>query len=233
MMKRQIIALGGGGFSMETDNLALDRYILYQSGKDEPRVCFIPTASGDKPDYIRRFYEAFHQLPCKPSHLSLFEPNFKDLRTFVLEQDILYVGGGSTRNMLVLWREWKLDNILAEAYQSGVILAGLSAGANCWFKEGLTDPLNGPLYAIDGLGFLPGSVCPHFDGEEKRRPAYVKAVGEGSMKEGYGVDDSAALHFVDEQLDQAVYSRKNAAVYNIKRQEDGAYEEAIPAAYLN
>ncbi len=232
-MKRQIIALGGGGFSMETDNLALDRYILYQSGKDEPRVCFIPTASGDKPDYIRRFYEAFHQLPCKPSHLSLFEPNFKDLRTFVLEQDILYVGGGSTRNMLVLWREWKLDNILAEAYQSGVILAGLSAGANCWFKEGLTDPLNGPLYAIDGLGFLPGSVCPHFDGEEKRRPAYVKAVGEGSMKEGYGVDDSAALHFVDEQLDQAVYSRKNAAVYNIKRQEDGAYEEAIPAAYLN
>ncbi|PAE06564.1 peptidase E [Terribacillus saccharophilus] len=233
MMKRQIIALGGGGFSMETDNLALDRYILSQSGKDEPRVCFIPTASGDKPDYIRRFYEAFHQLPCKPSHLSLFEPNFKDLRTFVLEQDILYVGGGSTRNMLVLWREWKLDNILAEAYQSGVILAGLSAGANCWFKEGLTDPLNGPLYAIDGLGFLPGSVCPHFDGEEKRRPAYVKAVGEGSMKEGYGVDDSAALHFVDEQLDQAVCSRKNAAVYNIKRQEDGAYEEAIPAAYLN
>lgn len=232
-MKRQIIALGGGGFSMEPDNLALDRYIISQSGKTEPRVCFIPTASGDNPDYINRFYEAFHQLPCKPIHLSLFEPEFEDLRTFILEQDILYVGGGSTRNMLVLWREWGLDNILAEAYRNGVILAGLSAGANCWFEEGLTDPLNGPLYAIDGLGFLTGSVCPHFDGESKRRPSYLKAVGEGSMKEGYGVDDSAALHFVDEQLSRTVSSRIDAAVYKINRQEDGAFEEAMPTAYLN
>ncbi|MFP7478035.1 Type 1 glutamine amidotransferase-like domain-containing protein [Terribacillus saccharophilus] len=232
-MKRQIIALGGGGFSMEPDNLALDRYILSQSSEDEPRVCFIPTASGDSEDYIQRFYKAFHQLPCKPGHLSLFEPSFLSLRDFVMEQDILYVGGGSTRNMLALWREWKMDNILAEAYRNGVILAGLSAGANCWFEEGLTDPLNGPLYAINGLGFLSGSVCPHFDGEAKRRPSYLEAVGGGSMKEGYGVDDYAALHFVNEQLSRAVCSRKGAAVYKINRQEDGSSEEAIPTAYLN
>lgn len=232
-MKRQIIALGGGGFSMEPDNLALDRYIISQSGKTEARVCFIPTASGDSPDYIRRFYEAFHQLPCKPSHMSLFKPDFKDLLTFVLEQDILYVGGGNTRNLMALWCEWKLDKLIAEAYQNGVILAGLSAGANCWFEEGLTDPLNGPLYALDGLGFLSGSVCPHFNGESKRRPSYLKAVGEGSMKEGYGVDDSAALHFVNEQLSRSVCSRIDAAVYKINRQEDGAFERAIPTAYLN
>lgn len=150
-----------------------------------------------------------------------------------MEQDILYVGGGSTRNMLVLWREWKLDNLLAEAYQKGVILAGLSAGANCWFEEGLTDSLNGPLYTLNGLGFLSGSVCPHFDGEAKRRPSYFEAVGEGSMKEGYGMDDYAALHFVNEQLSRAVCSRKGAAVYKINRQEDGSSEEAIPTAYLN
>ncbi|PAE17420.1 peptidase E [Virgibacillus sp. 7505] len=232
-MKRQIIALGGGGFSMEPDNLALDRYILSQSAKDEPRVCFIPTASGDSADYIQRFYKAFQQLPCTPSHLSLFEPSFPSLRDFVMEQDILYVGGGSTRNMLALWREWKLDNILAEAYQNGVILAGLSAGANCWFEEGLTDPLNGPLYTLNGLGFLSGSVCPHFDGEAKRRPSYLEAVGKGSMKEGYGVGDFAAMHFVNEQLSRAVSSRKGAAVYKINRQEDGSSEEAIPATYLN
>lgn len=217
---------------MEPDNLTLDRYILSQSAKDEPRVCFIPTASGDSESYIQRVYKAFHQLPCKPGHLSLFEPSFPSLRDFVMEQDVLYVGGGSTRNMLALWREWKLDNILAEAYQNGVILAGLSAGANCWFEEGLTDPLNGPIYTLNGLGFLSGSVCPHFDGEAKRRPSYLEAVGEGSMKEGYGMDDYAALHFVNEQLSRAVCSLKGAAVYKINRQEDGSTEEAIPATYL-
>lgn len=231
-MKRQIIALGGGGFSMEPDNLALDRYILSQSDKEKPRVSFIPTASGDSESYIQRFHKAFHPLPCMPSHLSLFEPSFQSLRDFVMEQDILYVGGGSTRNMLALWREWKLDIILAEAYQNGIILAGLSAGANCWFEEGLTDPLNGPLYAIEGLGFLSGSACPHFDGEAKRRPSYLEAVGEGRIKEGYGIDDSAGMHFVDEQLSGAVCSRKDAAVYKINRQENGAFEEVIPAAYL-
>ena len=233
MMKRQIIALGGGGFSMEPDNLALDRYILSQSDKQEPRICFIPTASGDKPDYIRRFYEAFNRLSCKPSHLSLFEPTFQDLHAFVMKQDILYVGGGSTRNLLALWQEWKLDTIIAEAYQNGIILTGLSAGANCWFEEGLTDPLNGSLYAIEGLGILSGSICPHFNGEIKRRPAYLSAIEQGRIIEGYGVDDSAALHFVDEQLIHAVCSRKGAAAYKINRQGAGTVEERISAAYLN
>ncbi|WP_255374707.1 peptidase E [Terribacillus sp. 7520-G] len=232
-MKRQVIALGGGGFSMEPDNLALDRYILSQSEEKEPRICFIPTASGDKPEYIRRFYEAFGRLTCKPCHLSLFEPLFQNLHDFVLEQDILYVGGGSTRNLLVLWQEWELDGIIAEAYQNGVILAGISAGANCWFEDGVTDPLNGPLYAIEGLGMLSGSICPHFDGEIKRRPAYLEAIGKGTMKEGYGVDDGAALHFVDEQLIHVICSRRNTPAYKISRQGVETFEEAIPAAYLD
>jgi len=154
---KQIIAMGGGGFSMEPDNLLLDRYVLAQVPKETPKICFIPTASGDADNYVERFYTAFRPLSCTPCHLSLFQPDFADLRSYVLEQDILYVGGGNTRNMLILWKEWGLDRILREAYERGAVLTGLSAGSICWFEEGVTDPLNGPLYKLNGLGLLAGS----------------------------------------------------------------------------
>ncbi|TSB46007.1 peptidase E [Alkalicoccobacillus porphyridii] len=181
---RQIIALGGGGFSMEPDNPLIDEYILNQASIERPAICFLPTASGDQDHYIARFYHAFKEKSCNPTHLSLFEPNFDRLEEFVLAQDIIYVGGGSTRNMLVLWKEWGLDIILKDAYYKGIIMAGISAGANCWFEEGLTDPLNGPLYKIDGLGLLEGSICPHYDGEEKRKPTYQNLIKTGQMKAG-------------------------------------------------
>ena len=151
---RQIIAMGGGGFSMEPDNLLLDQYILSQAHTDVPKICFIPTASGDADNYIERFYEAFEKLVCKPSHLSMFSLNFIDLKAYVLQQDILYVGGGNTRNMLSLWQEWGLDTILKGAYKKGIILAGISAGSICWFEEGVTDSMNNKLSKIDCLGFL-------------------------------------------------------------------------------
>ena len=124
---------------MEPDNLALDRYILAASGAPNPKVCFLPTASGDAQTYIDRFYASFGTLPCTPAHLSLFLPHTTDIRSFLLEQNVIYVGGGSTRNLLVLWREWELDAILREAWQAGVVLAGLSAGSLCWFQEGVSD----------------------------------------------------------------------------------------------
>lgn len=229
---RQIIAMGGGGFSMEPDNLLLDQYILKQVKKEQPTICFIPTASGDSDSYIERFYSAFHTLPCKPTHLSLFEPQFEDLHKFVLEQDILYVGGGNTRNMLLLWKEWGLDEALRKAYENGSILAGLSAGSNCWFEEGLTDPINAPMYKLDCLGFLKGSHCPHYDGEEKRRPSYHQLILEGNMQEGFGVDDGAALHFMDESLFQTVSSRPNAKAYYVKKEEDTIIEREVHTYYL-
>ncbi|MEK5440912.1 MULTISPECIES: Type 1 glutamine amidotransferase-like domain-containing protein [unclassified Fredinandcohnia] len=229
---RQIIAMGGGGFSMEPNNLLLDQYILAQVNKDFPKVCFIPTASGDQTNYIERFYKAFHSLPCKPTHLSLFEPNFEDLEEYILEKDVIYVGGGNTRNMLLLWREWGLDHVLRKAYENGILLAGLSAGAICWFEEGLTDPLNAPLYKLDCLGLLEGSNCPHYDGENKRRPSYHQLILEGKIKEGYGLDDGVALHFVNETLTQSISSRPSAKSYFVRRTHNQIVEEEIKTIYL-
>ena len=138
-MDTQILAMGGGGFAMEPKNLKLDRYLLSLSKKKNPKVCFIGTASGDAEGYIQKFYKSFSNLACEPGHLSLFKPPPGSLRDFVLNQDILYVGGGNTRNLLVLWKEWGLDKILKEARLKGIILSGVSAGSICWFEEGLTD----------------------------------------------------------------------------------------------
>lgn len=229
---RQIIAMGGGGFSMEPDNLLLDQYILSQAHTDVPKICFIPTASGDADNYIERFYEAFEKLICKPSHLSLFSQNFINLKAYVLQHDILYVGGGNTRNMLSLWKEWGMDTILKEAYKKGTILAGISAGSICWFEEGVTDSMNNNLSKIDGLGFLTGSNCPHYDGESNRRPSYHELMASGKIKEGYAVDDGVALHFKDEKLSASLSSRPTAKAYAVDRKEEEVVERELPVTYL-
>ncbi len=226
------MAMGGGGFSMEPENLLLDKYILAQVKNDLPKVCFVPTASGDQTNYIERFYKAFKTLPCQPSHLSLFEPEFTDLERYVLEQDVIYVGGGNTRNMLVLWKEWGLDTVLKKAYEKGIILAGLSAGSVCWFEEGLTDPLNAPLYKLDCLGYLKGSNCPHYDGENKRKPSYHQLILEGKIKEGYAIDDGAALHFINETISTSVSSRPKAKAYYVKCVDREIIENDINTVYL-
>jgi dipeptidase E len=231
-MMGQIIAMGGGGFSMEPDNLALDRYILEQTGKPRPAVCFLPTASGDADGYIVNFYSAFTQLECQPAHLSLFRPPSADLASFVLAQDVVYVGGGNTRSMLALWREWGLDGILREAWQRGVVLAGLSAGAICWFEQGVTDSVPGRLGPLACLGLLPGSCCPHYDGEEERRPAYQRLVSRGEILPGYGLDDGAALHFAGDELRRAVGSRPEARAFAVERVPDGIEERALECTYL-
>ena len=189
----QVIALGGGGFSMEPDNLALDRYILEQAGKDRPKVCFLPTASGDAQDYIVRFYAAFTTLDCRPSHLALIHPSTADLEDFILEKDILYVGGGNTRSMLAIWRGWGVAEILRKAWLGEILLAGISAGAICWFEQGITDSVPGRLSKMDCLGFLPGSCCPHYDGEAERRPTFHRMLAGNQILPGYGIDDGAAL----------------------------------------
>ncbi|WP_246056192.1 peptidase E [Alteribacter natronophilus] len=229
---RQIIAMGGGGFSMEPKNLLLDNYILSQVKSDAPKVCFVPTASGDQTNYIERFYKAFQTLPCQPSHLSLFEPEVTDTESFTLEQDVIYVGGGNTKNMLLLWKEWGLDTLLKKAYAEGILLTGLSAGSICWFEEGLTDPLNAPLYKLDCLGFLKGSNCPHYDGENKRKPAYHQLLSEGKIIEGYAADDGGALHFINETLFSSISSRPMAKAYTVKCEGNQVVEDEIRTIYL-
>ncbi|MEM6320007.1 MAG: peptidase E [Bacteroidota bacterium] len=212
-MNRQIIALGGGGFSMEPENPALDNYILEQAHKPQPKICFIGTASGDSEGYIERFYTHFNNKNCVPSHLSLFKGHTDEIEAFVLQQDIIYVGGGNTRNMLVLWREWGVDKMLKKAYANGTILSGLSAGAICWFEEGLTDSIPNQLNKLDCLGLLKGSNCPHFDGEAERQEAYRNKISNGEMKEGIACDDGVGLHFINERLQAIISSRANGFAY--------------------
>lgn len=230
-MMKQIIAMGGGGFSMEPENLSLDQYIINQSDRKSPRVCFLPTASGDSQNYVQRFYDAFQTLDCVPSHLSLFKPPSTNLISFVMEKDIIYVGGGNTRNMLVLWKEWGLDLILREAWKNGVILAGLSAGAICWFAEGVTDSA-GPLTSMKSLGFLQGSFCPHYDGEKDRRPIYHQLISNEFLFDGYAADDGAALHFINDQLFQTVSSRPGAKAYRVMMGDHEISETPLPVNYL-
>jgi peptidase E len=219
--------MGGGGFSMEPDNLLLDRFVLSVAAVPQPKVCFVGTASGDAQSYIDKFFEAFCTLPSTPTYLSLFKPPTTDLRSFVLEQDVIYVGGGNTRALLVLWREWGLDAILREAWLSGVVMAGISAGSICWFQQGLSDSvIPGDLAPLACLGFLPGSNCPHYDGEPERRPAYHRLIKEGALDAGYAADDGAALYFIGRELKSVVSSRETARAYLVRRV--GAEVEEVP-----
>ena len=227
MAPRQIIAMGGGGFSMEPDNPALDRYLLAQVGSDRPRVCFLPTASGDSENYILRFYQAFSALGARPSALSLFQLPTADLRSLLLNQEIIYVGGGNTRSMLALWREWELDQILREAYEAGIILAGISAGGNCWFEQCSTDSMPGTLTMWPCLGFLPGSFTPHYDGEVERRPSLHQLLLAGEILPGYAAEDGAALHFIDGSLVQTVSSRPAARAYHVRVEKGQVVEQPL------
>ena len=230
---RQIVALGGGGFSEEPDNPALDRYILGLARRDEPRVCFIPTASGDAQSYVDRFYAAFAPFPCTPTHLSLFQTPPPDVAALVREQDVLYVGGGNTRNLLVLWREWGLDRLLRQAWEGGAVLAGISAGSICWFEGGVSDSvLPGALAPLDCLGFLPGSNCPHYDSEAERRPTYQRLIAAGALPDGYAADDGVALHFVGDRVERVVSSRPHANAYRVERRGDDAVETALSPVVL-
>jgi dipeptidase E len=228
---RQIVAMGGGGFSMEPENPLLDQYVLDLCGKRKPRVCFVPTASGDAEGYISAFHASFKKLSCTPSHLSLFRSPVTDLRSFILSNDVIYVGGGNTFNLLVLWRAWGLDRHLKEAWRRGIVLAGISAGSLCWFEEGVTDSF-GELAPLEGLGFLPGSHCPHYDGEKKRRPAFHRLVGKGKVAAGYAAEDGVGLHFIGRRLVKAVSSRPNAKGYWVEKKNGRVQESSIVPVFL-
>lgn len=215
---------------MEPDNLLLDEYVLAASGLPRPQICFIPTACGDASHRIEQFYAAFNTLPCRPVHLSLFrDPHGR--AELIEESDILYVGGGNTRFMLAIWKACGLDAMLREAWEAGTLLCGLSAGAICWFAEGLTDS-DGPLGPMECLGFLAGSCVPHYDGERERKPVYHRVLKSGQIGAGLALDDGVAAHFVGEELKELVSSRPAAGGFSVACQEGDVCETALPVTYL-
>lgn len=215
--ERHIVALGNGGFVSEQADPKLDDFLLGLTGKTRPKVCGIFTASGDSERFSVRFYDALSGGRAVATRLTLNNRRVTDLRTFLLEQDLIYVGGGNTLNLLAIWRIHGVDKALREAWESGVVLAGASAGSLCWFDSGVTDSFGLELAAFDnGLGFLAGSNCPHYDAETTRRPAYHRFVQEG-LADGYAADDYVGLHYVGTELHEVVTSRANASGYRVEK----------------
>lgn len=216
MSDRHIVALGGGGFSEEGPGSKLDDYLLSLTSRPAPRVCFLPTASGDSETYVANFYRSYSPRNCRPTDLALFRRTIVDLTSLLLEQDLIFVGGGNTANMLAIWRVHGVDRILREAWEAGIVLAGMSAGAICWFEAGVTDSFGLALDGMrDGLGFLPGSACPHYNSEPRRRPVYRELVLHG-FPSGYAADDGVALHFVGTELTEVVTSTEGRSAYEVK-----------------
>jgi dipeptidase E len=231
----QIVAFGGGGFSMEPGNRLLDDYVLGLTGVERPRVCFVPTASGDADHYIVRFYRAFPASRCEPSHVSLFRRDKGsgidcDVAAHLLAQDLIYVGGGSVVSLLGVWRAHGLDEVLRACWQQGTVLSGLSAGSLCWFQEAIT-AFHGRAQRIACLGLLPWSNCVHYDGEPSRRSAYLSGVVDG-MTPGYAADDGAALHFVGSELARVVSSRPGAGAYRVEAVDGRARETRLETVCL-
>lgn len=228
---KQIIAMGGGGFTMEPGNPLLDEFVLSQSPKSNPAICFLPTASGDNEEYIDMFYDYFLTRPCRPSHLALSEPPTNDLEDFILAKDIIYVGGGHTTRMLVEWKLAGLDVILRKAWEQGIILAGLSSGSACWFEEALTDSVPDTLTPEKCLGFLKGSSCAHYDNPE-RRPTFHRLIRSGKMADGIGTDNFAALYILDSQIKKVVSSRPGADAYIVRKEGEQIVETPLWSVYL-
>ena len=218
-MSRRILALGG-----QADTAGVEELILELAGG--PRVCFVPTASGDDSWGIVRFYERFGPR-AEASHAAFHPWPRIDLREHVLAQDAIFVGGGNTANMLAIWRVHGFDELLREAWERGILLCGWSAGMICWFEAGVTDSFGPQLEGMrDGLGFLPGSACPHYDGEERRRPVYTTLVRAG-FPAGYAADDGVGLVFEETALREVVTARRGATAYHVRADAEERLEARV------
>jgi dipeptidase E len=240
---RPVVALGGGGFASRADprrdRSALDTLILElararaeRAGRARPRLVFIGTASGDDPRLIGAFHAAFDD-DAEVRHLGLFDRDIDDIDAFLADQDGIYVGGGNTASLLAVWRTHGVDRALRDAHAAGIVLAGRSAGSICWFESGTTDSWGPSLGAVTGgLGLIPGSHSPHYDGEAERRPTYHRLIAAGDLSGGYAVDDGAALVFDGSELVAVVAERDGAAAYRVELVDGDVRETPLVARRL-
>jgi dipeptidase E len=209
---RHIVGLGGGGDAVE-QSARMHEYVLGLTGEERPKLLFVPTAAADNDEYIVWVHEQFDPV-AEVRHLKTFPWPPENLRELVLGQDAIFVSGGNTANMLAIWRVHGIDALMREAWENGIVLWGASAGMICWFEHGVTDSYGPGLDAMECLGFLPGSACPHYDGEELRRPRFRELVANG-LPAGLAADDGVGLHFEGTELAEVVSCRPGAAAYRV------------------
>jgi peptidase E len=229
---QRIVAFGGASLEPGSTDGPLHQYLLDLTGESRPRICFLGTASGDNANYAASFYAWFARR-AEATHLGLFDRRIGDIRGLLLDQDIIYVGGGNTANMLAIWRTHGVDEALEAAWKAGVILAGPSAGAVCWFEGGTTDSFGPEIGALrDGLRFLRGSFCPHYDSESLRRPRYQELVGDGKLPSGYAADDGVGLLFSGHDLAEVVAAMPESRAFRVEKARGGVEETSLKPRLL-
>ena len=228
----KIICISG---SMSNDNKAFIKYIAVLTGKSNPKICYVPTASADNPYGIVEWYSTCVDLPVRPFVLRTFLNADSSQQTFeetILSMDAIIVGGGSTLNMLGIWKAQGIDTVFRKAYEKGIVLAGGSAGSLCWFTGGYSDSRPKRLTIIDGLAFLNYSHCPHYHSEPSRKPLYWQAILDGKLKEGYACDDYSALVFVNGVMKKSISLNKENNNYFISVVNGKIREEMLPAEII-
>ena len=197
-IEKNIVAIGGGGFGRTIKDLRVEEYILSLSNKEKPNICFIPTATGDNDSYKVNYYDVFTKFNCNPTHIDFFKRTI-DLSSHIPEQDIIFVGGGNTKSMLAVWKDWGLDVLLRDAYENGTVMSGVSAGAICWFEKGITDSWAHDLAVMDCLGFVDGICCPHYDEEPERIPYVKEMLEDKNIDECIAIEGYCALHLINDE----------------------------------
>ena len=224
MLNKHIVAIGGGGFGRCLGELKIEKYITSLVKKDRPKICFIPTASGDNVSYKLNFYRAFTKLNCITSHLDFFSRT-ENLEKKILSQDIIYVGGGNTKSMLAVWKEWNLQNILKIGYQKGIIMSGVSAGAICWFDKGITDSFSDKLEIINCLGIVKGIACPHYDEEKEREPYVNKIIKTNRIESCICIEGNSALHIKNDINYESINFGNNKKSFKLSKENNQLIKE--------
>ena len=230
--EQRILAMGGIQLRPGSTDWPMLQYMLDLTGQARPRICMLATASGENPEGLKNYYATFARH-AEATHLDLFGRNVGDVGGFLLDQDVIFVAGGNTANMLAIWRVHGVDKALKAAWEAGVLLAGWSAGANCWFDASVTDSFGLGLDPLkDGLRFLPGSFCPHYDSESLRRPRYEELVGTGTLPDGVAADDGVGCLFVGRELGDVVASLPGQHAYRVARRKGNTVEDTQVRARL-
>ena len=230
-MKKHIVAIGGGGFGRNDSSYLIEKYILKLSEISIPKICFLPTATGDSDAYIVRFYTIFNRLKCKPSHIDFFKRTI-NLKKHIMEQDIVFVGGGNTKSMLAIWNDWGMSELLKDAYNAGVVMSGVSAGAICWFSSGITDSWENELKILPCLNFISGTCCPHYDEEPSRIPYVKKIILEEQINNCIGIEGGSAMHFVDGKPFKNISFKNNTNTYNVFLEKNNIIENPFDKIQL-